>query len=176
MINSAPSNSNYKQGLYVPNNKDKVIKLNSKGGLFYRSSWEKRIMIWLDNKPEITKWGAECIIIPYISREMKDDDLRNKERSYYPDFYYELKSSDGSIQKVVAEVKPHKDFEMACKFLSENIKIKDNLTVKGLKNLEYDFKMAQKNAAKWTTMIDWCQKKGFEFIIITEITLNNYLK
>ena len=46
MINSAPSNSNYKQGLYVPNNKDKVIKLNSKGGLFYRSSWEKRIMIW----------------------------------------------------------------------------------------------------------------------------------
>jgi hypothetical protein len=37
MLNSKPNNSQYHQGLYVPKNKDKVIKLNSQGGLFYRS-------------------------------------------------------------------------------------------------------------------------------------------
>ncbi len=42
MINSKPSNSSYHQGNYVPDNKDKVIKLNSLGGVYYRSSLEKK--------------------------------------------------------------------------------------------------------------------------------------
>lgn len=43
MINSAPrQNKKYNQGLFVPKNKDKVIKLNSQGGLYYRSSLEKK--------------------------------------------------------------------------------------------------------------------------------------
>lgn len=180
MINSKPSNSHYKQGLFIPNNKEKVIKLNSNGGLFYRSSWEKKIMIWLDNKEEIIRWGAEGIEIPYISREMVEIDghseLKNKNRCYYPDFYYEMKLSDGRIKKVVAEVKPKKEYEMAYKFLSEEIKVDPNLSVKKLKNLEYDFKMGQKNAAKWSTMIDWCERKGLEFIIITEDHLNKYIR
>lgn len=182
MLNSTPRNSHYNQGLYVPNNKDKVIKMNSQGGLFYRSSWEKKIMIWLDNNTKVSKWGAECIKIPYNSIEMLEDgvtgtrELGTKERCYYPDFYYELIKEDGSTKKVVAEIKPKKEFELACQFLSEDFKVKDNLSIKGLKNLEYDFKNAQKNAAKWTTMIEWCNKKGFEFIIITEDHLNKYIK
>ena len=65
MLNSKPNNTNYHQGNYIPKNKDKVLKLNSQGGVYYRSSWEIRVMTWLDNNPNITKWGAECMAIPY---------------------------------------------------------------------------------------------------------------
>ncbi len=42
MINSKPNNSAYNSGLYIPINKNKVLKLNEQGGLFFRSSWEKK--------------------------------------------------------------------------------------------------------------------------------------
>ena len=42
MINSKPNNSNYHQGNYIPTNRNKVIKLNNQGGIYYRSSWEKK--------------------------------------------------------------------------------------------------------------------------------------
>ena len=56
MINSKPNNSKYHGGNYIPINKDKVIKLNAERGVYYRSSWEKKIMFWLDNNEKITKW------------------------------------------------------------------------------------------------------------------------
>jgi hypothetical protein len=34
MLNSKPNNKKYHQGNYIPNNKDKVLKLNSEGGCF----------------------------------------------------------------------------------------------------------------------------------------------
>lgn len=43
MINSPPRQSNkYNQGLFIPKIKDKVVKLNSQGGLYFRSSLEKK--------------------------------------------------------------------------------------------------------------------------------------
>ena len=42
MINSKPNNPKYNQGLFTPKYKDKVIKLNNQGGLFYRSSLERK--------------------------------------------------------------------------------------------------------------------------------------
>ena len=56
MLNSKPNNTNYNQGNYIPKNKDKVIKLNTQGGVYYRSSWERKIMTWLDNNSNISKW------------------------------------------------------------------------------------------------------------------------
>ena len=56
MLNSKPNNSNYNQGNYVPKNKDKVLKLNNNGGVYFRSSWEKKIMTWLDLNEKIIKW------------------------------------------------------------------------------------------------------------------------
>ena len=72
MFNSRPNNSNYHQGNYIPNNKDKVFKLNSGGGVYYRSSWELKIMTWLDNNPKIKMWGAECITIPYQMKHFEN--------------------------------------------------------------------------------------------------------
>jgi hypothetical protein len=46
-------------------------------------------------------------------------------------------------------------------------------TAKQMKNFEYALKMYNKNLSKWTYMIEYCQRKGFEFIIITEKVLGS---
>jgi hypothetical protein len=163
MLNSAPRQPNkYHQGLYIPKNKDKVIKLNSQGGLFYRSGLEQKMMVYLDNNEKIKFWGAENMKIPYTKTEWvsESQEYKTTEHTYYPDFYYELKRDDESVAKVVAEVKPY----------SETIEpvLKNNPTSKQLKNFEYSLKMYNKNLSKWTHMIEYCDRKGFEFIIITE--------
>lgn len=174
MINSTPNNANYKQGNYIPKFKDKVLKLNTRGGVYYRSSWEKKIMVWLDSNPNITKWGAECIRIPYQMTHVDRGDVKIKEHCYYPDFYYELKTSNGSIRKVIAEVKPKAEYNDAILFTEGKFSIPENATLKKLQSVEYRFKNAQKNAEKWQTMIKWCEKKDHDFIVITEDHLKRF--
>jgi hypothetical protein len=172
MLNSKPNNpGKYNQGNYIPKNKEKVIKLNNQGGIFYRSSWEKKIMTWLDHKVEIIKWGAECLKIPYQMTHFENGDMRVKEHSYYPDFYYEMRNSDGVLKQVVVEVKPQKEYEMVLKLTEGKLSV-PNDGLKKLKSFEYDLKTAQRNRQKWETMVKWCDKKGYDFIIITE----NHLK
>jgi len=174
MINSKPNNpGKYDQGNFIPKNKDKVVKLNDKGGVYYRSSWEKKVMYWLDNKSDIIRWGAECLRITYQVNVVKNGDIEIKTHSYFPDFYYELNTSNG-IKRVVVEVKPKKDYEDAILFDKGQFKIDEKLSLKKLKNLEYRFKTAQKNSEKWKTMIKWCDKKGYDFIIITEEHLKKF--
>jgi hypothetical protein len=175
MLNSQPKNKNYHQGNFIPKDKEKVLKLNSQGGIYYRSSWELKIMTWLDGSSSVTKWGAECMAIPYQMTHFNDGDIKVKNHSYYPDFYYEMKLSDGSIKKVVAEVKPQKEYQMALMLQEKKIQVPDNkVSLKKLKSFEYDLKMAQKNLSKWETMIEFCSKKGWEFIVITEIHLKRF--
>lgn len=175
MLNSKPNNpSKYHQGNFVPKNKDKVLKLNNQGGVYYRSSWEKKIMVWLDLNKSISMWGAECMRIPYQLTHIENGDVKIKQHSYFPDFYYEMRDSEGVLKQVVVEVKPQKDYEDTILFEKGLFKIDEKKTLKQLRNLEYRFKMAQKNSEKWKTMIKWCEKKGYEFIIITEIHLKKF--
>lgn len=163
MLNSAPrSGGLYKQGLFVPKNKEKLIKANSQGGVYYRSGLEHKMMIYLDNNENIRSWSSEYIKIPYEKTEYVNETQmwETTKHTYYPDFYYELVRSDGTVTKVVAEVKPSSE--------TREPKIPQNPTAKQLKNFEYALKMWNKNLSKWKYMIEWCERKGFEFIIITE--------
>lgn len=173
MLNSKPNNSNYSQGNYIPKNKDKVIKLNSQGGVYYRSSWEKKIMVWLDMKSEIIQWGAECMEIPYQMTHFDNGDMKIKNHRYYPDFFYRMRLSNGQLKEVVVEVKPMKEYKMVQSLNEGRLSIPDK-GMKKLKSFEYDLKMAYKNKQKWETMINWCNKKGYEFIIITEEHLKRF--
>ena len=173
MLNSKPNTSNYNQGNYIPKNKDKVIKLNTQGGVYFRSSWEKKIMHWLDSNSTITKWGAECLRIPYQMTHFDNGDTKIKEHSYFPDFYYEMRLSDDTLKQVVVEVKPMKEFQMVQDLNEGKLNVPEN-GMKKLKNFEYDLKMAYKNKQKWETMINWCNKKGYDFIIITEQHLKRF--
>ena len=124
-------------------------------------------MIYFDTNVNIKAWGAEHLRIPYQKTEYNNTthELETTTHTYYPDFYYELVKSDGTISKVVAEVKPSNEV------VSPDLP--QNATAKQLKNFEYALKMYNKNISKWTYMIDYCERKGFEFIIITEKHLSN---
>ena len=173
MINSRPNNSKYHGGNYVPKNKEKVIKLNSYGGVFYRSSWEKKIMVWLDMKEEIFQWGAECIAIPYQMTHFENGNIEIKKHRYYPDFFYKMRNSQGVLREVVMEVKPMKEYKMVQDLNEGKLSVPEK-GIKKLKSFEYDLKMAYKNKQKWETMIKWCDKKGYDFIIITEEHLKRF--
>lgn len=167
MINSAPKQAGkYNQGIFIPVNKDKVIKMNSQGGLYYRSSLEKKMMIYLDRNENIKSWGAEHLRVPYEKTEYnnKTQSLETTSHGYYPDFYYELIRPDGSISRVIAEVKSSNE--------TTEPKLPTSPTSKQLKNFEYALKMWNKNLSKWKYMIEYCERKGFEFIIITEKNLS----
>lgn len=163
MINNAPrSNGKYQQGNYIPKNKDKVLKLNSRGGLYFRSGLEQKMMIHLDTNPKIKVWGAECIEIPYTKKErdIKNGVYKETKHRYYPDFYYEYLSVTGEIKYVVVEVKPLKQTQQPV--------LKPNPTSKQLRNFEYDVKEYNRNISKWTEVVEYCKRKGMEFQIITE--------
>ena len=175
MINSKPNGiknskgeQKYKSGLYIPINKDKFIKLNSQGGLYWRSGWEKKIFIYLDSNPNIIRCGAEFLGIPYMWIRPEDGDIKETEHLYYPDFYYDLRCPDGTIKHVIAEVKPYKE--------STPPKLPEKYTHNQLKAFEYDMIQWNKNQCKWKYVIDYCDKKGFEFCVITEKWFNGYIK
>ena len=174
MINAKPNNKNYHQGNYIPQNKDKVLKLNTQGGVYYRSSWEQKIMLWLDMKSEVFQWGAECLEIPYQMTHFDNGDMKLKSHRYYPDFFYRMRLSDGTLKEVVVEVKPMKEYKMVQDLNEGRMTIPEKGGVKKLKSFEYDLKMAYQNKMKWETMINWCNKKGYDFIIITEQHLKGF--
>ena len=176
MINNAPNNprkgngkSKYKQGNFIPENKDKVLKLNSQGGIYYRSGYELKIYKYLDVCERVKHWGAEFIEIPYSKRSVKKTDwgeyiYETTNHRYYPDVYYELESADGTIKKIIGEIKPYSETLMPT--------IPKRATKKQLENFEYAMKMWNSNMYKWERAIEYANNREMEFVIITE----KYLK
>ena len=88
------------KGVFRPKNPDKYVG-NSKN-IIYRSSWEKRFMIYCDNTPEVISWASEELSIPYISP------LDGRVHKYYPDFIIYYKTPE-KLKTSVIEVKPQKE-------------------------------------------------------------------
>ena len=88
----------YKQGFFRPKHPKKYI--GDPTNIVFRSGWEKRVMQSLDENLNVVRWASEEIIIPYISP------IDNRPHRYFVDFYVEAKLADGSIKKMLLEVKP----------------------------------------------------------------------
>ena len=74
------------------------------GDCKYRSGWEQKYMVYLDENPDVISWSYEKLIIEYVSNKKT-----KKIRKYYPDFQIEYK--DGT--KVVIEIKPSRKLEQS---------------------------------------------------------------
>jgi hypothetical protein len=70
----------------------------------YRSGWEQKYMVYLDDNPDVASWSYEKLVIEYVSNKKT-----KKIRKYYPDFQIEYK--DG--RKVVVEIKPSRKLQQA---------------------------------------------------------------
>jgi hypothetical protein len=150
--NLGRKNKNYKQGIYNPKYKEKY-----KGSLpiVYRSGLELKSFRYLDNNPNVITWGSESIVIPYESP------ADGKIHRYFVDLVAALKSKDGTIKKLLIEVKPEKQTRPPT--ITPNKKQKTMLYEK------YQFAV---NLAKWEAAKAWCKTKGYIFIILNEKHLN----
>ena len=88
------------KGWFTPKHRSKY-KGDSEN-VVYRSSWELRVMKWLDENPSVIWWASEELIIRYKSP------IDQKMHRYFPDFIVRLKQKNGTESTVVIEIKPQK--------------------------------------------------------------------
>ena len=135
-------------GRYIPSKPKKYKGDPSK--IIYRSLWERRFMVYCDKNEKILEWGSEEIIIPYRSP------LDGKMHRYFPDFYVKVEQADGSVKKMLIEVKPKKQCGPP------------PIPKRKTKNFINEVRTWGVNKAKWEAAIEFCNDRNMEFKILTE--------
>lgn len=135
-------------GRFIPKNPKKYV--GDSNNIIYRSSWECKVMSWLDQNPAIISWASEELIVPYISP------VDNRRHRYFPDFIVKMKTRDGTVKTMMLEVKPKKQTiqpEPRKRVTKQYI---NEVTTYGV------------NQAKWKAATEYCLDRGWEFKLITE--------
>jgi hypothetical protein len=140
--------SGYKQGIFKPQNASKYMGSTNPT---FRSGWELKFFRWADLNENILFWGSETIIIPYVNP------LDNKVHRYFVDNFIVFKDKNGNKQKFLIEIKPSKQV---------NRPIDSNR--KKPSTVLYERTTWITNQAKWEAAKKWADKKGCQFIILTE--------
>lgn len=146
-------NSKYRQGMFVPRFPEKYK--GNKNQIFWRSSWERKTMLFLDLNPNVLEWSSEETIIPY------QNPLTGRVSRYFVDFYAKMKDKNGNIKKFLIEVKPH---SQTLPPVQKNRKTK---------SLVYQQAEYIKNQAKWQAAESWSKKHNCQFVILTEKQLGS---
>jgi len=143
------NNKSYK-GKYTPKRPEKY-----KGDptmCFYRSLWERRVMVFCDENDSVTKWSSEEVVVPYISP------VDGRKHRYFVDFWMCLKKPDGGIEECLIEVKPKK----------QTIKPEQPKSKRISKSKLFEIRNWLINSAKWEAAKDYCTDRGWKFRILTE--------
>jgi len=118
--------------------------------IIVRSSWERKLCVWLDTEQSVIEWSSEEVVVPYISPV----DLR--QHRYFVDFYAKIKTKDGSIKKYLIEVKP------------ENQTREPKKKTKITKQYINEVATWGVNQAKWSAATNYAADRGWSFLILTE--------
>lgn len=116
--------------------------------IVYRSSWELRVMKFLDTNPSIKWWSSEELIIPYYSP------VDHKKHRYFPDFVVHVQTKNGTEKTFVLEVKPSEQCKLAPK--------------KHTRKYLAEVVTYVTNQAKWQAANEFCLDHGWNFMVITE--------
>ena len=95
---SSKKNKTYKaphKGVFKPKNPKKYV--GDSNNIVYRSSWEKKFMLYCDRNKDIVEWASEEIVIPYVSP------VDHRPHRYFPDFYIKVKQHNGGVKKMIIE-------------------------------------------------------------------------
>lgn len=138
---------NYKQGTYEVINKDKYIGHKNPR---YLSSYELEVWRWCDRSPAVVRWGAEVVIVPYMS------EVKGRKSRYIVDLYVEFVDRHGVMHKELIEIKPYAQTQKPVKkSKSKNTFIQESLTF-------------QNNQEKWEAATKYAKERGWVFRILTE--------
>jgi len=136
------------KGFFKPKNPQKY-----KGNptqIIYRSSWECRVMSFLDNNPSVVQWSSEEIVIPYLSP------IDRKVHRYFPDFYIKVKDKNNTIKEMIWEIKPKKQSSQPKKQSRITQRYINEVVTWGI------------NEAKWKAAEEYCLDRGWQFKVLTE--------
>ena len=135
-------------GKFSPKNPTKY--LGDPTNIIYRSLWERRVMVHLDENPGVVKWSSEEVVIPYLSP------VDNRWHRYFPDFYVQTKNKQGMLESRILEVKP--------KSQAVAPKAKKRVTKQYIQEvMTYGI-----NEAKWKAATEYCKDRKWKFMLITE--------
>lgn len=146
---------NYVQGFYNVQRPEKYV--GDVNNVVFRSSWERKMFIWCENNPSVLKWGSEIAPIVYWS------EVDQKQRRYFPDIWLIMKDRDGGKQKVIVEIKPHKETIPPPKPKNNGPKTKAKYLNEAIKY--------QRNTDKWKAAEAFAKKYGMKFVIMDEYGL-----
>ena len=135
-------------GKFSPKNPQKYI--GDSTNIIYRSSWECKVMDWLDRNDDIISWASEELIIPYKSP------IDNRFHRYFPDFLVKIKSKDGQMKTWMIEIKPKKQTREPQKPKRVTKQYISEVVTWGV------------NQSKWKSATEYCLDRGWEFKIMTE--------
>lgn len=135
------------KGWFRPRNPHKYK--GDPNGIVYRSSWELRVMKYLDDNPAVIWWASEELPIRYVSP------IDNKVHRYFPDFIVRTKRKDGKETTMVLEVKPYRQTQMPTQKRKTQRFINEMATY-------------AVNQEKWKAADLFCKEHGWQFKILTE--------
>ena len=135
-------------GMFKPKNPNKYV--GDYKNIIYRSSWEARVMNWLDGNPNIVSWASEEVVVPYISP------VDGRWHRYFPDFLVKVKTQNGATKTMMLEVKPKKQTQPPEKQKRVTKRYITEVATWGV------------NQAKWKSAVEYCKDRGWEFKILTE--------
>jgi hypothetical protein len=135
-------------GKFFPKNTNKY--LGDPTNVWYRSLWERKVMVRLDENPNVIGWSNEEIVIPYISP------VDGRWHRYFPDFFAKIRNEQGEVQSYILEVKPLKQ--------ATPPKVKSRVTKQYIQEVAtYGI-----NEAKWKAADEYCKDRNWKFSVLTE--------
>ena len=135
-------------GRFTPSNPQKYV--GDYKNIIYRSSWECKVMNWLDKNPDILSWASEETIVPYKSP------VDGKWHRYFPDFIVKVRTKTNTLKTMMIEVKPKKQTEPPEPRKRVTKQYITEVATWGV------------NQAKWKAATEYCLDRNWEFKIITE--------
>jgi hypothetical protein len=143
------------KGFFKPKNPNRYK--GDPTNIVYRSSWELKLMSYLDVHPDIMEWSSEEFCIPYVSP------IDKRIHRYFPDFYLKKKNIEGKIETLVIEVKPKNQVVPPT--------VVKTKTSKPTKRYVREVMTYGVNEAKWKAAQAFCEDRKWKFMIMTESEL-----
>jgi hypothetical protein len=135
------------KGRFLPQNPQKYA--GDANNIIWRSTWEKRVMEWLDRSDNVVYWASEELVIKYYSP------IDNKIHRYFPDFTVKIKKKDGTVMTHVLEVKPEYQTKQPVMKRKTKRFLEEQVTY-------------IVNQSKWKAATEFCKDRGWVFQIVTE--------
>jgi hypothetical protein len=138
------------KGRFVPKNPKKYA--GDANNIIWRSTWERKVMDWLDQSESVVYWSSEELVIRYFNP------IDNKIHRYFPDFIVKVKRKDGTVMTHVLEVKPEHQ-------------TKEPIRKRKTQKFINEYVTYTVNLSKWKAATEFCKDRGWEFKILTEKNL-----